>query len=106
MWTSDPEEQEKIWHARKVALWACSELNPDAQVLVTDMCVPISKFPDAIAATQGDILESGLTAPIVGHVGDGSFTGPPNIPDPSHHPIGCCLWPQPLAFYFAPFSQL
>ena len=37
------------------------------------MCVPISALADCVDATQADIAEHGLTAPIVGHVGDGNF---------------------------------
>ena len=37
------------------------------------MVVPISCLDEAILGTQADILASGLTAPIVGHVGDGNF---------------------------------
>jgi D-lactate dehydrogenase (cytochrome) len=35
--------------------------------------VPISQLADCILATRKDIDETGLTAPIVGHVGDGNF---------------------------------
>ena len=41
--------------------------------MTTDVCVPISALADCIAAAQADIAELGLTAPIVGHVGDGNF---------------------------------
>ncbi len=39
----------------------------------TDVCVPISRLPQCIAETTADIAQSGLLAPIVGHVGDGNF---------------------------------
>jgi len=35
--------------------------------------VPISRLNEAILGAKEDILASGLTAPIVGHVGDGNF---------------------------------
>ncbi|MDF1748996.1 MAG: FAD-linked oxidase C-terminal domain-containing protein, partial [Alphaproteobacteria bacterium] len=38
-----------------------------------DACVPISKLADCILDTKQDIQESGLYAPIVGHVGDGNY---------------------------------
>ena len=41
--------------------------------MTTDVCVPISALPDCIAAAQADIKALGITAPIVGHVGDGNF---------------------------------
>ena len=39
----------------------------------TDVCVPISRLADCILETRCDIEESGLTVPLVGHVGDGNF---------------------------------
>lgn len=39
----------------------------------TDVCVPISRLAECILETRKDIDENGLTAPIVGHVGDGNF---------------------------------
>jgi len=41
--------------------------------MVTDVCVPISKLAGAIAHTKQLVEESGLVAPLVGHVGDGNF---------------------------------
>jgi D-lactate dehydrogenase (cytochrome) len=53
--------------------------------MTTDVCVPISALADCITAAQADIAELGVTAPIVGHVGDGNFHTvvlvDPNDPD-------------------------
>ena len=46
---------------------------PGSRGYVTDVCVPISRLADCITETQVDIAESGLFAPIIGHVGDGNF---------------------------------
>ena len=35
--------------------------------------MPISRLAECVEATQSDIEENGLIAPIVGHVGDGNF---------------------------------
>ena len=48
-------------------------LRPGTQPLATDVCVPISRLAECVTATQRDIAESNLLAPIVGHVGDGNF---------------------------------
>ncbi|TLP78928.1 FAD-binding oxidoreductase [Nesterenkonia sphaerica] len=71
--TSDPEEAQQLWQARHDALPAALALVPGAAPLPTDVCVPISQLPACILATQQDIEATGLTAPIVGHVGDGNF---------------------------------
>ena len=72
-WTTDTEARNKLWQARHDAFWACHALMPGAQGLSTDVCVPISRLAECVEETQKDIAESGLVAPIVGHVGDGNF---------------------------------
>ena len=72
-WTSTTEERGKLWQARHDAHYANMQLRPGARAWPTDVCVPISRLADCIAETRRDIDESGLLAPIVGHVGDGNF---------------------------------
>jgi D-lactate dehydrogenase (cytochrome) len=78
-WTTDPEARTKLWQARHDAYWACIALRPGARAFATDVCVPISRLADCVEATQRDIAENGLIAPIVGHVGDGNFHCTPMI---------------------------
>jgi D-lactate dehydrogenase (cytochrome) len=72
-WAADERERRRIWHARHRAYDATRALRPGTAGLTTDVCVPISALADCIAAAQADIAELGVTAPIVGHVGDGNF---------------------------------
>lgn len=72
-WTADAEERARLWKARHDVYWAAKGLRPGAAVLATDVCVPISRLADCVAATEADIKEHGLLAPIVGHAGDGNF---------------------------------
>jgi D-lactate dehydrogenase (cytochrome) len=72
-WTTKPEERTKLWEARHNAAFACSTLRPGCKIVATDVCVPISRLAECVTATQADIVESKLLAPIVGHVGDGNF---------------------------------
>ena len=51
----------------------CLALKPGHQGIATDAIVPISRLDEAILGAKEDIAASGLTAPIVGHVGDGNF---------------------------------
>jgi D-lactate dehydrogenase (cytochrome) len=72
-WTTRQEERNKLWQARHDAAYACKALRPGAEIWATDVCVPISRLAECILETKRDIDESGLLAPIVGHVGDGNF---------------------------------
>jgi D-lactate dehydrogenase (cytochrome) len=72
-WAVDPAERGKLWQARHDALWACLALKPGHKGIATDAIVPISRLNEAILGAKEDIAASGLTAPIVGHVGDGNF---------------------------------
>lgn len=73
LWTTNPEERARLWKARHNAYWAQKSLIPGAGILSTDVCVPISRLADCVAETHEDIAAHGLTAPIVGHAGDGNF---------------------------------
>ena len=72
-WATKPEERTRLWQARHDSYWAAKSLRPGAQSVATDVCVPISRLAECVDETKRDILETGLIAPIVGHVGDGNF---------------------------------
>jgi D-lactate dehydrogenase (cytochrome) len=72
-WSTLAEERNKLWQARHNAYYAGLALRPGAKGWPTDVCVPISRLADCIVETKQDIVEHGLLAPIVGHVGDGNF---------------------------------
>jgi D-lactate dehydrogenase (cytochrome) len=72
-WAVEASARAKLWQARHDAYWACLALKPGHKGIATDAIVPISRMNEAILGAKEDILASGLTAPIVGHVGDGNF---------------------------------
>ena len=81
-WTTDQEERTKLWKARHDAFWAAMALVPGGIAMSTDVCVPISRLAECVEDTRRDIEETGIIAPIVGHVGDGNFhTLPIALPD-------------------------
>jgi D-lactate dehydrogenase (cytochrome) len=72
-WATDSVERNRLWRARHDGYWAALALKPGHQGIATDAIVPISRLAEAILGAKQDIAASGLTAPIVGHVGDGNF---------------------------------
>jgi D-lactate dehydrogenase (cytochrome) len=72
-WAADEAQRRRLWHARHGAYEAGRALRPGSRGFTTDACVPISHLAACIAETKADLDETGLTAPIVGHVGDGNF---------------------------------
>ncbi|MCR9220412.1 MAG: FAD-binding protein [Alphaproteobacteria bacterium] len=72
-WSTLQEDRNKLWQARHDAYYAAMALAPGKKGMATDVCVPISRLADCILDTKRDIEESGLVAPIVGHVGDGNY---------------------------------
>ena len=72
-WAEKEEDRRRLWKARHDVYWAVKSTWPGKDVLATDVCVPISRLAECVLETQRDIRETGLVAPIVGHVGDGNF---------------------------------
>lgn len=72
-WANRPEERSKLWSARDNTLYAGLGLRPGSKAMITDVCVPVSRLTQCLVETRQDIAQSGLIAPIVGHVGDGNF---------------------------------
>lgn len=72
-WATKAEDRNALWAMRHNAYHAIKATRPGARVLVTDVCVPISKLADVIEETRLDLENAGIHGPIVGHVGDGNF---------------------------------
>ena len=72
-YADQPEDRSRLWKARHNCYHANLAMHPGWSSMGTDACVPISELANCILETQDDIRQSGLYAPIVGHVGDGNF---------------------------------
>ena len=70
---ADEGARERLWEARHEAGLAIAELNPDKRPMTTDVCVPISELPGALAHAREAIASRGLDGAILGHVGDGNY---------------------------------
>ena len=69
----DEAARERLWEARHEAGLAITRLNPEKKPMTTDVCVPISDLPEALAHARGTIAEHGFDGAILGHVGDGNY---------------------------------
>ncbi len=72
-WSHREEDRNKIWKMRHNVLYAYKAYYSNCTLIATDVCVPISKLAQIIRETQIDIQNSGISGPIIGHVGDGNF---------------------------------
>lgn len=70
---TDPQARQRLWEARHHAALAITARFPGKKLMVTDVCVPISHLPEAIAHARATVEAEGLTAAILGHVGDGNY---------------------------------
>uniref|UniRef100_H2MY90 Probable D-lactate dehydrogenase, mitochondrial n=1 Tax=Oryzias latipes TaxID=8090 RepID=H2MY90_ORYLA len=97
-WARDAETRSRLWRARHDAWYAAQALRPGCKVSKASppgvicfpvyVCVPLSRLPQIIVETKEDLMESRLTGPIAGHVGDGNFhclmVVDPSDPDELH----------------------
>ena len=99
--TTREEERNQLWQARHDAYWAGLQLRPVAKGLSTDVCVPVSRLADCVVAAQEKLAADRITAPIVGHVGDGNFhcllLVDMDNPDEVHRAEGFVGWLNDLA---------
>ncbi len=72
-WATRPEDRSRLWQARHDAYFACLQLKPGCRCFPTDVCVPISRLAECIAATNADIAQVSIPIALFGHVGDGNF---------------------------------
>ena len=72
-WTTRQEERTRLWQARHDAYLACLQLRPGHRGVSTDVCVPVSRLAECIAATNDDIAGASMPIALFGHVGDGNF---------------------------------
>lgn len=78
-WAEKEEDRRRLWKARHESYWSVKTAHPGREAIATDICVPISRLAECVAETMEDIRASGLSAPIVGHVGDGNFHTMPMV---------------------------
>jgi len=72
--TKSESERKHLWAARHKLYYAAINSRPGAKsALVTDACVPLSKFADLVTATAENVQALNVTGFNFGHAGDGNF---------------------------------
>lgn len=69
----DEAARNRLWAARHHAALAIIAANPGLKLMSTDVCVPISLLPGALAHARETVEAHGIQAAILGHVGDGNY---------------------------------
>lgn len=70
---ANEQARNQLWEARHHAYYAIRAMYPGKSSWITDVDVPISSLPDAIANAQRMLQVEGIYGATLGHVGDGNF---------------------------------
>ncbi len=68
-----PEAQGALWAARHGVYDALRAAWPGHATRIGDVCVPLPALASTVALAQRLLAKHGLTAPLVGHIGDGNL---------------------------------
>ena len=66
---SNEKQAQEVWKVRKEVLWSAMSVFSDREVMITDVCVPLSNLPTLITETQEQLKAAGLPCPIIAHAG-------------------------------------
>jgi D-lactate dehydrogenase (cytochrome) len=74
-WQDEVDEaaRRRLWEARHSVAFAVMATAPGKKHKATDVAVPLSELPAAIAVGRAAVEREGITAGILGHVGDGNY---------------------------------
>lgn len=73
LFEKETASRNRLWEARHNAAYAYTHGFPGKQMMLTDVCVPISELAEAVVYARDALDRDGLEGGIVGHVGDGNF---------------------------------
>lgn len=71
--TTDATERRQLWHARHHSYEIMVRSHPGYQFFIMDVAVPISAYPELIGYVEQLKRETGITAYMIGHAGDGNI---------------------------------
>ena len=70
---ADEESRNRLWEARHSTAYAFMQQHRGLGHMATDVCVPLSKLPEAVTRASELCEKYQLRWAMVGHVGDGNF---------------------------------
>ncbi|WP_134685048.1 FAD-binding oxidoreductase [Brevibacillus migulae] len=70
---SESKERAKLWEARHNLAYAFKHGYPGKEMMLTDVCLPLSELSGAIVYAREVIDQNGIPGGVLGHVGDGNF---------------------------------
>ena len=70
---TDSKKRAQLWEARHNLAYAFKHGFPGREMMITDVCLPLSELSDAVEHAREVIDRSGLVGGVLGHVGDGNF---------------------------------
>jgi D-lactate dehydrogenase (cytochrome) len=70
---TDSQQRAKLWEARHNLAYAYKHGNPGKELMLTDVCLPLSRLAEVVVYARNIIDETGLVGGVLGHVGDGNF---------------------------------
>jgi len=72
-WAEKVEDRNKLWQARHDVYYSSQRMKAGHSIVITDVCVPISKLPDIIDFSVARCKQDDILHTLVGHIGDGNF---------------------------------
>ncbi|WP_421617360.1 FAD-binding oxidoreductase [Brevibacillus sp. TJ4] len=70
---TDSKKRAQLWEARHNLAYAFKHGFPGREMMITDVCLPLSELSGAVEHARTVIDRSGLVGGVLGHVGDGNF---------------------------------
>lgn len=73
LFETESTKRAKLWEARHNLAYAFKHGHPGKEMMLTDVCLPLSEMSGCVVYAREVIEESGLGGGVLGHVGDGNF---------------------------------
>jgi D-lactate dehydrogenase (cytochrome) len=71
-YAADDAGRDRLWEARKVALWSAGAQHPGKKIATTDVCVPLGRLADLMDGFERETRAGALPVYAVAHAGDGN----------------------------------